>query len=151
MWDQWREQLSWVKQTAPAPVETMFPYMLWFCPLLMSAAFFYVFKWKYLKPHRFLILFSCWTARLASNVHLYSFGEAAAAWFSFFFVSWCCLYFSLLSDTLFLFTHHIDVSIEFLDHDSCGFPGQLLLSYEEANACLIIKRHYEKCVPNGTK
>lgn len=150
MWDQWRERLSSVKQTAPAPVETMFPYMLWFCPLLMSATFFYILKWKYFRISNHLniqCLFSCWTARLTFNMHFYSFGEATTAWFH---SSLSCDA-ALLSDTLFLLTHHIDVSIEFLDHDSCGFPGQLLLSYKEANACLIIKRHYEKCVPNGTK
>ena len=55
--------------------------------------------------------------------------------FSVVFVcSHCSFFFFFLSYTLFLLTHHMDVSIELLDHYSWGFPGQLLLSYEEANA-----------------
>lgn len=64
--------------------------------------------------------------------------------------SHCSSSFFFLSYTLFLLTHHMDVSIELLDHYSWGFPGQLLLSYEEANAWDPIIGHEGKSTLNGS-
>lgn len=58
--------------------------------------------------------------------------------------------FFFLSYTLFLLAHHTDVSIELLDHYSWGFPGQLLLSYEEANAWDPIIGHEGRSTLNGS-
>lgn len=94
MWDQWREQLSSLIQTAAAPMETMFPCMSPFCPCVTGIIaeciilFVCVFFLKHLIFH------------LTVQLH-------AICVVSVVFVLRCRLYCPLLSYTLFLLAHHM--------------------------------------------
>lgn len=113
MWDQWRAAIIIIIQTSA--METMFPWMEQFCPWtsrLGSTWVSCVFK-------NYFFSASITTRPLLS-------WSSDAAWLSY---------------TLLLLTHHVDIFMELLDHDSEDLPGQLLLSYEEANALHPIKRH----------